>query len=116
MDSVRASLPATKLKLSTSEIEAEFKKWQRERFTAARIDFDTLLSENLFLEFWGRVGKSKIDVDDGRKTAGMDVAIENDDLIGEENEEETRDVREMAKVVDAGEVEHVLKVGSSSVA
>jgi hypothetical protein len=119
IQSLESSLPVMKLHLSRSEIEREFEKWQRERHTAARKEFDELLGENNFLEFWGKVGKSAIksatsgrgtDLDDATKK-GMEVKIENDDLIGEEDEEAAKDMREMAKHIDVTEVERVLKVG-----
>lgn len=76
------------------------------------------------MEFWGKVGKSRItsdttggeerigggrDVEVG-KVKGMEVTIENDDLIGEEDEDAIRDMRELAKSINIGEVERVLKV------
>jgi hypothetical protein len=112
-----------KLQLSRSEIEREFERWQVERYKVARKEFDELLSENNFLEFWGKLGKSVIksetvgrnpDDTEQSEQKEMEVKIENDDLIGEEDEEASaKDMREMAKTIDVTEVERVLKVGSS---
>jgi len=85
----------------------------------ARREFEELLGENNFLEFWGKVRKSAITnqiiarnvaPNDQLDTKGMEVKIENDDLIGEEDEEASAvDMRQMAKTVDVSEVERVLK-------
>lgn len=38
-----------------SGIRAEFDRWQRSREAAARKDFEEMLRENSFVEFWGRI-------------------------------------------------------------
>lgn len=43
---------------SASPLEREFAQWQSERTQLARTDFQKLLEENSFVEFWGKVGKS----------------------------------------------------------
>jgi hypothetical protein len=112
LSSIRASLPAQKLKLSSRDIEDEYERWQRKRWSEARDDFDALLRENTFLDFWGRAGKSG--VASLEQAEGMEVKVENDDLIGEndgakDEEWEERDVRAMASRVDVSEVERVLR-------
>lgn len=117
--SFNSSLPVTKLQLSRSEIEREFDTWQTERYKTARREFEELLSENNFLEFWGKLGKSVIKSETvGRGAAdigqneqkAMQVKIGNEDLVGEEDEEASaKDQREMAKNIDVTEVERVLK-------
>jgi hypothetical protein len=116
-------LPVTKLDFTRSQIEREFEKWQSERYKIAQREFEELLGENNFLEFWGKVRKSAITTEtvarnvassDGLDKKGMEVKIENDDLIGEEDEDASAvDMREMAKTVDVTEVERVLKVSIS---
>lgn len=62
-----------------------------------------MLSENAFLEFWGRLGKI------GGK--GVDETILNDDIGEEEGEEGERvDMKKLAKGIDIKEIVKVLKV------
>lgn len=81
-------------------MEDEYHKWQRERTQDARRAFDEMLSENSFVEFWGRLGKI------GGK--GVDSGIQGDD-IGEETEGVV-DMKALAKTVDLKEMIKVLKV------
>lgn len=105
LDSIISSPPVTKLGFDEKELQHEFEKWQRERTTAARKDFDDMMSENAFLEFWGRLGKI------GGK--GVDETIQNDDIGEEEGEEGERvDMKKLAKGVDVKEIVKVLKVHS----
>ncbi|KAH9938277.1 uncharacterized protein B0H18DRAFT_966380 [Fomitopsis serialis] len=98
--SLVSSLPATKLGSNVDRLEEEFKAWQRERSHQARLAFDQMLSENAFVEFWGRLGKI------GGK--GVDGTIKVDDL-GEDAEEEQVDMKALAKNVDLNEMVKVLK-------
>lgn len=135
--SVRGSLPAVKLGFVSGEPETqgpddqcdeddnddedvptnrsrlnrgladEYARWQRTKVTEARLAFDALLSENSFVEFWGRLAKM------GGEGVGGGVPIDEDD---EENEEGEGgggkvDMKALAKNVDVSEMEKVLKVG-----
>ncbi|KIM22077.1 hypothetical protein M408DRAFT_333084 [Serendipita vermifera MAFF 305830] len=99
----------------------EFESWQRRRFSEARVAFDAMLAENAFVEFWGRVGKmgltdqeekarlgKMVFADEG--AAGAANAVEEEEE-GEEGEGGggKRDLQALAKGVDVGEVEKVLK-------
>lgn len=98
-----SSPPVIKLGFNEKELQHEFDRWQRERVTAARKDFDDMMSENAFLEFWGRLGKI------GGK--GVDETIQNDDIGEEESEEGERvDMKKLAKGIDVKEIAKVLKV------
>ncbi|KAI0702847.1 hypothetical protein BC835DRAFT_1426595 [Cytidiella melzeri] len=97
--SLLSSLPATKLGYDVRMLEDEFAKWQRERTQVARKAFDEMLSENAFVEFWGRLGKI------GGK--GVDEGIRADD-IGED-EEQLVDMKALAKTTDLKEMVKVLK-------
>lgn len=101
--SLLSSLPATKLGLDVRRLEDEYAKWQRQRTEGARTAFDAMLSENAFVEFWGRLGKI------GGK--GVDESIKVDDL-GEESEELV-DLKVLAKTVDLKEMVKVLKVSAN---
>ena len=100
VSSLIQSLPVTKLGFDIHRLEDEFDKWQRDRTEQARRDFDEMLSENAFVEFWGRLGKI------GGK--GVDETIKADD-IGEDSEEVV-DMKQLAKAVDLKEMVKVLKV------
>ncbi|KAI0698538.1 hypothetical protein C8T65DRAFT_581745 [Cerioporus squamosus] len=98
--SLLSSLPVTKLGYDVDQLEREYDKWQRERTHEARLAFDQMLSENSFVEFWGRLGKI------GGK--GVDESIKYDD-IGDDDEEEQVDMKALAKSVDLKEIIKVLK-------
>lgn len=98
--SLVSSLPATKLGYDVRHLEDEYDKWMRERAQQARRAFDEMLTENAFVDFWGRLGKI------GGK--GVDEAIKGDD-IGED-EESLVDMKALAKTVDLQEMVKVLKV------
>ncbi|KAI0824787.1 hypothetical protein BC628DRAFT_1377732 [Trametes gibbosa] len=100
VSSLLSSLPATKLGFDVDQLEREYDKWQRERWTDARAAFDQMLGENSFVEFWGRLGKM------GGK--GVSVSIKNEDL-GDDDEEEQVDMKALAKSVDLNEMIKVLK-------
>lgn len=103
VSSLLTSLPVTKLGFDVHKLEDEYERWQRERTHEARLAFDQMLSENSFVEFWGRLGKI------GGK--GIDESIKIDDL-GEDAEEEQVDMKALAKNVDLKEMIKVLQVRS----
>ncbi|KAJ7781274.1 Hsp90 protein-domain-containing protein [Mycena metata] len=104
IQSLLGALPVTKLALDTRGLEHEFEKWQRERTNESRKAFDEMLSENSFVEFWGKLKKIGGE--------GVDGGVKADEL---ENEDEGEggggkvDMKVLAKSVDVGEVEKVLK-------
>ena len=101
-----SSAPVSRLAFHTNQVEAEFEKWQRERTTAARKAFDEMMSENAFVDFWGRLGKI------GGQTVSDGLKLDGED-IGEAGEEEEKvDMKALAKTVDLKEMEKVLKVCS----
>lgn len=105
LPSLLSSLPVVKLGFDIQALEHEFEKWQRERTTVSRLAFDEMLTENAFVEFWGRLGKI------GGK--GVDGGLAIDDLEGEDAAEdgETKvDMKALAKNVDVQDMEKVLKV------
>jgi hypothetical protein len=102
LDSILSSLPAAKLGFSDTDLRDEYEKWQRVRNTSARKAFDDMMSENSFLEFWGRLGKI------GGK--GLDETIQNDDIGEEDDDGERVDMKKLAKAVDVTDIRNVLKV------
>lgn len=104
LESLLKSLPATKLGLDIHQLEHEYDRWQRERNTDARKAFDEMLSENSFVEFWGRLGKLGGE--------GVDGGVKADDTGEDEGEGGGGkvDMKVLAKKVDLEEMEKVLRV------
>ncbi|KAF9534344.1 Hsp90 protein-domain-containing protein [Crepidotus variabilis] len=102
IDSVLGSAPVSRLGLDIDQVESEFRVWQRERSTAARKAFDEMLAENSFVDFWGRLGKMR------DNQAGSSVVKMDDEDIGEATDDKV-DMKALAKTVDIGEMEKVLK-------
>jgi hypothetical protein len=98
------SLPVTKLGLGLKALGSEFETWQRERTHEARMAFDEMLAENSFVEFWGRLGKIGGE--------GVDGGVKADEMEDDEGEGGGGkvDMKVLAKSVDVGEMEKVLKV------
>ncbi|KAJ6484984.1 Hsp90 protein-domain-containing protein [Mycena vitilis] len=104
VDSLLGALPVNKLGLDARSLEHEFEKWQRERTGESRKAFDEMLAENSFISYW--IGLQKIGGE------GVDGGVKADEA---ENEDEGEggggkvDMKVLAKSVDVGEVEKVLK-------
>ncbi|KAN0097613.1 Hsp90 domain containing protein [Tylopilus felleus] len=103
LESIEKSLPATKLGFDSRELEKEFDKWQRERTSDARKAFDEMLSENAFVEFWGRLGKIGGE--------GVDGGVAAEELGEDEGEGfgGKVDMKVLAKNVDLEDIINVLK-------
>ena len=84
---------------------AEFERWQRTRNSEARKAFDAMLSENAFLEFWGRMGKASGDGVGGSAS----VPDEDEDEEGDGGGGKA-DLKKLAQAIDMAEIEKVLKV------
>ena len=104
LDTILSSTPVTKLGYDIGLLEQEFDKWQRERTTAARVAFDEMMSENSFVEFWGRLSKI------GGEGVNGGLRMDGED-IGEGGDGDERvDMKALAKTIDIKEMEKVLKV------
>lgn len=103
ISSLVSSLPVNKLGYTTNLLEHEFEKWQRERTFESRQAFDDMLSENSFVEFWGRLGKIGGE--------GIDGGVKADDMGEDEGEGGGGkvDMKALAKNVDVRDMEKVLK-------
>ncbi|KAI5120418.1 hypothetical protein M0805_006919 [Coniferiporia weirii] len=113
VSSIQTSLPATKLHLdmvhgeNARGLEYEFRTWRDERNARAQKEFQEMLDENAFVEFWGRMRKMK----EGGE-GGMKVDVGAEDLAGEgEGDEESGkiDLKALARSIDVREIERVLK-------
>ncbi len=108
IESLDASLPSQKLGLRSDDgtMERAFDSWMRRRTEQARRDFDALLKENSFVEFWGKVRKLR---EDGE---GANI-IENEEDLGitdDGNESGKTDIKTLAKSVTENEMDRVLRV------
>jgi transcription elongation regulator 1 len=100
-----------RLQLSPDALASQFDAWQRVRFQNSRREFDALLSENSFVEFWGRMRKKTLD--------------ESAMTIKDEEEDEDEDVgaggggraslTEMAKQINVDDMHSVLQVSGDFV-
>lgn len=96
----------TRLKLSHDNLAAKYASWQKVRFARSREEFDKLLGENSFVDFWGRMRNKQLD-------AGLVEGIpgENEDeMIDDEEAGGRANLMEMAKQVDLKEMHAVLSV------
>lgn len=117
MNSIQTSLPATKLHYDAENdkngraLEQEYRSWRNQRTATAEKEFQDMLQENAFVEFWGRIRKIK----EGAE-GGMKVDVGSEDLAGEgDNEEgEKADLKSLARNIDVKEIERVLKVSRRS--
>lgn len=99
------SFPASKLGLDVRSLEDEFNNWQCARTRDARKSFSEMLTENSFVEFWGRLSKLGGEGVEG----GVKADDTNDDAEGEGFGGKV-DMKVLARNVDVGEMEKVLKV------
>lgn len=110
--SIRSSLPAQKLGLDTNmdpdaqKLEKEYNRWRAARRERAVREFQEMLDENSFVEFWGRIRKMGV-----TNNGDMQVEIDDEDLEGENGGDRGKiDLKALAKSVNVQEIERVLKV------
>ncbi|KAF5388027.1 hypothetical protein D9615_000399 [Tricholomella constricta] len=103
LSSLLSAPPVIKLGSDARGLQQDFDKWQRERTQESRKAFDEMLSENSFVEFWGRLGKIGGE--------GVDGGVKADDAEGDEGEGGGGkvDMKVLAKNVDVADMEKVLK-------
>ena len=93
--------------MSKNGIKRLFEDWSRRRYAQARKDFDDLLAESNFVEYWGRLKQEALGKDEDR-ARGL---LGNDD-DGDENTnmEDAVDLKTMAAQIDMKELQAVLRV------
>ncbi|KAF7332189.1 hypothetical protein MKEN_00099900 [Mycena kentingensis (nom. inval.)] len=105
LESLLSAQPVTKLGFDTRTLEREFERWQRERTAESRKAFDQMLTENAFIEFWGKLRKVGGE--------GVDGGVKADDEGKAEDEGEGGggkvDMKALASRVDVAEIEKVLQ-------
>lgn len=94
----------TRLNLTPEKLEQRYEQWQDVRFQQARKDFETLLKENSFVDFWGRMRNKNIN-----DKAYIPENEDEDDDYGAEGGGKAN-LADMAKSVDLKEIHAVLRV------
>jgi transcription elongation regulator 1 len=93
----------------------EWEAWLSKRTIDARADFQKLLEENSFVEFWGKVGK----LEDANENDNRLVVPGEEDLgmsggpagvTSDDSAEGKTDLKILAKSITEKEIERVLKV------
>ena len=95
--------------MSENDIKRLYEGWSRRRYAQARTDFEALLSESNFVEYWGRLKQEAVSKDEERARGLLD----NDDE--DTNMEDAVDLKTMASQIDLKELQAVLKVKQVSV-
>jgi transcription elongation regulator 1 len=93
-----------RLGLQGQALEDRFKAWHRTRETDARRDFQEMLGENSFVEFWGRMRKKKLD------EAALKVEADEMDEGEGLGDGGAADLTALAKQIDLNEIKSVLRV------
>ncbi|KAH8915141.1 hypothetical protein BT69DRAFT_1252051 [Atractiella rhizophila] len=93
----------TRLSLTPPQLEENFNAFQRRRLLFAKQDFEQLMGENSFIEFWGRIQKDKSDKEAAKKV------LDEEGLDEEEYGETQVDLGAMAKSVDLKDIHKVLQ-------
>lgn len=114
--SIGKSAPAIKLGLEGDEREIRriYDAWQEDRNKRARKEFDELLSENQFVEFWGGLAKQAKE----KEGQGSGTIIPGVDAVDDGDEEDQEgeggggkaDLKALAKGIGGRQIEDVLKV------
>ncbi|KAJ9098802.1 hypothetical protein QFC19_006279 [Naganishia cerealis] len=99
----------TRLNLTPEKLEQKYEQWQQVRFQEARKDFEGLLKENSFVDFWGRMRNKNID-----EKAYIPENEDEDDDFGAEGGGKAN-LADMAKSVDLKEMHAVLRVSRSGI-
>jgi transcription elongation regulator 1 len=101
----------TRLGLTPEKLQSRYEEWQRVRFQQSKAEFQALLKESSFVDFWGRMKNKAL--------AGQGV-IPNEDSDEEDDAgDETggkANLEMMAKQIDLKEMHDVLQVSPLLVA
>lgn len=94
-----------RMNLTMDDLEDRFRAWQRTRESEARGEFDEMLKENSFVEFWGGMRKKTLD-EQVEKVKELDE-LEEGEGMGDGGGASLTD---MSKQVDLNEIKAVLRV------
>jgi transcription elongation regulator 1 len=93
------------LNLTPDALEQRWHAWKRSRETEARQEFDQMLGENSFVEFWGGMRKKVVD-EEASKVKEEEEREEGEGL----GEGGAADLVGMAGKIDLDEIKSVLRV------
>ena len=94
-----------RLGLSLDNLEDRFRAWRRASEAEARREFEVMLGENSFVEFWGRMRKKTLDEE------ALEVKEDEEREEGEGmGEGGAADLTALAKQIDLNEIKSVLRV------
>jgi len=93
-------------KTSTTTLESEYFAWDTWRQTQARAEFQDMLNENAFVDFWGRMRKEKEQHGEEQLEVPKDEEADEDDA--------TDSLLDMASQLDLQAIESVLRVRTFS--
>lgn len=94
----------TRMHVSPEQLENMFETWQRRNRTIARNDFDAMLNDSSFVEFWGR---TKAEATDKKAEEATRKALDGDDE--EAASAEQFDLRAVARAIDVKDLHAVLR-------
>ncbi|KAK8864295.1 hypothetical protein IAR55_001541 [Kwoniella newhampshirensis] len=92
------------LGLQGEALENRWKAWLRSREASARKEFDEMLGENSFVEFWGKMRKKTLD--EKAKEVKEEEEFEEGEGMGEGG---AADLTALARQIDLGEIKSVLR-------
>ena len=84
--------------------------WQRRGLAQAKKDFEALLNESSFVDYWGKLKQEHTSKDDDRAKGLLGPGENDNDEEDEAPEDEAVDLRAMAAQIDLKELHAVLKV------
>ncbi|KEI41785.1 uncharacterized protein L969DRAFT_93002 [Mixia osmundae IAM 14324] len=94
---------ATRVSSDADKLEHLFCDWQQFRQARARTDFDRMLGESAFVDFWGRMSKESADEGDVKR-------ILDDDLVNvEESGDASVSLKAMAATINLDSIHSVLQ-------
>ncbi len=93
-----------RLALDSDALEDRFNAWRRATEQDARREFDIMLGENSFVEFWGRMRKKT--VDEEARAVREDERGEGEGM----GDGGAADLTVLAKQIDLEEIKSVLRV------
>jgi transcription elongation regulator 1 len=93
-----------RLGLQGEALQERYAAWKRGKEAEARQDFETMLGENSFVEFWGKMRKKILD------EAALKVQEDEMDEGEGLGDGGTADITALAKQIDLDEIKSVLRV------
>jgi transcription elongation regulator 1 len=103
----------TRMKMFQDRIKRLYDEWSKRRYTQAKKDFETLLSESNFVEYWGRLKQESASKEDEHTKELLGNTANgggDEDEDGGMTLEEAVDLKTMAAQIDIKELQAVLKV------